>query len=132
MTLADLSRALRARRQALGLTQQQLADLIGWHQTEISELERGDHPNLRMDWLVRVGRVLGLSPNELASLAGWWDEPPREDDPYLELFVEQLKALHEDRRVAVLRHASMLAKAERLALAPPGRPARRIRRRQHA
>jgi len=55
---------VRTRRTAAGLTQRQLADLVGSGTRLISEIER-DKPTLRMDAVNRVlaafGRQLGLA-----------------------------------------------------------------------
>lgn len=55
---------VRARRTAAGLTQRQLADLVGTGIRLISEIER-DKPTLRMDAVNRVlaafGKQLGLA-----------------------------------------------------------------------
>jgi transcriptional regulator with XRE-family HTH domain len=55
---------LRRRRQAASLSQEQLADLSGFHFTEISRLERGVREP-RLSTIVRLARALGLTPAEL-------------------------------------------------------------------
>jgi HTH-type transcriptional regulator / antitoxin HipB len=54
-----LGKALRARRQQLGLSQIQLCDLAGVGPVFLHDLERGK-PTLRLDKLLVVLEVLGL------------------------------------------------------------------------
>jgi transcriptional regulator with XRE-family HTH domain len=55
----EVARAVRAMRAAAGLTQKQLAELIGAHQPMIARLERGsDSRRPRWDTLQRIAAVL--------------------------------------------------------------------------
>lgn len=63
---------VRARRTAAGLTQRQLADLVGTGTRLISDIER-DKPTLRMD---AVNRVLAAFGKVLAPI-----DRPREEQP---------------------------------------------------
>lgn len=54
-----LGREVRARRRALGLTQQQVADLAGASTRFVHTIEQGK-PSLRLDRLLDVLEVLGL------------------------------------------------------------------------
>jgi HTH-type transcriptional regulator/antitoxin HipB len=56
-TIAD---ALRTRRRALGLTQEQLAELSGVSPRFIGALERGK-PSVRLDHVSAVASTLGLA-----------------------------------------------------------------------
>lgn len=59
-----LGKAVKARREELGLTQEELASEAGLHQRWISNLERGwRNPSLRS--LQRLARGLGIKPSEL-------------------------------------------------------------------
>lgn len=59
-----LGKAVKARREELGLTQEELASEAGLHQRWISNVERGwRNPSLRS--LQRLARGLGIKPSEL-------------------------------------------------------------------
>lgn len=55
---------IQERRQLLGLTQQQLADLLGVRQATISKWERGDRRPSH-HYIPRVAKALGTSPEIL-------------------------------------------------------------------
>ena len=72
----DIAKRVKERRTALGLTQYQLADLVGTAQTSIQKIERGDTKNPRnIEALARLLLVqvalgsLGICTN------GWHDFP---------------------------------------------------------
>ena len=67
-----MGRLVRARRKAAGLTQRQLAELVGTGVRLISDLEN-DKPTLRMD---AVNRVLAAFGKCLGAV-----DLPREDEP---------------------------------------------------
>jgi transcriptional regulator with XRE-family HTH domain len=76
---ASLGQAIRARRQALGLTQEELAARVGEgvQQSDISRLERDKISLPHAARLRALARALALSPGELLVCAGWAgaDEP---------------------------------------------------------
>jgi transcriptional regulator with XRE-family HTH domain len=114
MSLSALGTRLRELRRALNLSQAQVAEQIGWHQTEVSALENGRQVSPTMETLVRLGSVYGLSPNELAELAGWWTGPPASPlDFYWSLIAEAATPLPDDRKHALLTRLANLARAER-------------------
>ena len=51
--------AIKKARKKRGLTQQELADKLGWEQTRISEVENGKL-KLRMDRLEKIWKALGI------------------------------------------------------------------------
>lgn len=69
--LATFGARLRERRQALGWSQERLADEVGMHWTAISQLERAVRvPSLRT--VVRLAAGLEVDPGELvAGLEPW-------------------------------------------------------------
>lgn len=72
---AEIGRRVRARREALGLSQEKLAHSIGLHYSTVSHIERGDR-SLRVISILRLAEGLGCDPAELvASIAA----PPRTD-----------------------------------------------------
>ena len=58
---------LRATRQKLGLSQQQVAERLGSSQSRVAKMEAGD-PSVSIDLLIRALLVLGLTPRELGQL----------------------------------------------------------------
>jgi DNA-binding XRE family transcriptional regulator len=61
-----LSRTLRERRVAAGLTQTELATQLGSSQSRIAKLEAGD-PSVSLDLLIRALLVVGASRKEVAA-----------------------------------------------------------------
>lgn len=68
MAFEDLAAGLRRQRERRALTQQQLAEKLGFHQRQISDLERGVVDS-RLSTVQNVARALGLElvlvPREL-------------------------------------------------------------------
>ena len=56
---------VQARRVALKLSRQQLADACGVAMTTIYRIEMGTHPNASVDTLCRIARVLQVPPCDL-------------------------------------------------------------------
>ena len=59
--------AVRARREELGLTQEELADRAGIHRTYLSDVERGSR-NISLVNIERLAAALSLRPSELFRL----------------------------------------------------------------
>ncbi len=59
--------AVKCRREALGLTQEDLAEKAGVHRTYLSDIERGSR-NLSLRNIERLALALGLSLSELFAL----------------------------------------------------------------
>jgi transcriptional regulator with XRE-family HTH domain len=59
-----LGRNLRAYRLARGLSQEQFAEVIGYHRTYVGGLERGER-NLTLKAVERIAERLEMSPYEL-------------------------------------------------------------------
>lgn len=55
---------LREYRQDAGLTQEELGNLVGYHQSEISRIERGEH-TITVDRLLQLADVLGVKASVL-------------------------------------------------------------------
>lgn len=68
-----LSTRIKQRREALGLTQKQLADMTRMRQNVISRLEHGDTPNPGADVLKRLALALRCS---IDWLVGLYDDVP--------------------------------------------------------
>lgn len=66
----NLGAALRARREALGYSQESFADAIGMHRAYYSAVERGKH-NLTLVTASRVAEGLNAKLSELIAEAGF-------------------------------------------------------------
>jgi len=64
-----LSRSVRARRRAQGLTQTKLAELIGSSQSRVAKIEAGD-PSVSIDLLIKTLIALGASRSKVAEVIG--------------------------------------------------------------
>lgn len=67
-----LGSRLRALRESEGLTQMQLSKDANVSQNWISSLERGDVDSPDPELLFALSAKLGLTPNDVATIAGWW------------------------------------------------------------
>lgn len=59
-----VGRNLRATRKRLGLSQERLAERLGWHRTYVGAVERGQR-NLTLRTVERMSEQLGLHPLDL-------------------------------------------------------------------
>ena len=57
-------KAVRSRRHALGLSQEQLAEKADLHWTYIGGIERGER-NLSLENIVKIARALRVKPSQL-------------------------------------------------------------------
>ena len=82
-TVRDLGAALRAARQASGLSQESLAERAGVSRPWLSRLETGANPGAELRKVLDVLNALGLAV-ELGS----WPSPAEGDDtdPFADLF----------------------------------------------
>ena len=58
-TAEEFAEVVHARRRALGLTQEELAGVIGVHRTFVGQFERGKR-SVRFDLALRLAQALGL------------------------------------------------------------------------
>lgn len=64
-----IGEAIRARREALGVSQEQLAELTDFHRNYIGLVERAEQ-NLTLDSLVRIAEALNCKVSDLLLEAG--------------------------------------------------------------
>ena len=67
--LARLGQAVRARRKALGMSQEALADAAGLDRAHMGKIERGER-NVTLLNLVKIATALNGLPSDLLSSAG--------------------------------------------------------------
>lgn len=65
--LIKFGRAVKERREALGLSQEKLAAHSGLHRTYISDLERGNR-NVSLQNILRLSEALSTTASELLSI----------------------------------------------------------------
>ena len=63
-----LGAAIRKRRHAIGLSQEDLAELIDCHRNYVGTIERGEQ-NITFDLLIRFAKALGTSLGEICNSA---------------------------------------------------------------
>lgn len=66
---AKLGRAIRARREAMKVSQDAFADLVGMHRSYVGFVERGEQ-NLTLDTMTRIAAALKVSLAILVKEAG--------------------------------------------------------------
>lgn len=91
-----LGTELRARREQLGYSQDQVSAAVGVSQNWISYLELGKVDNPAPEALFKLGAHYGLTPNWIAETAGWWVKPDRELPPRLDAAIELFPGLDKE------------------------------------
>lgn len=77
MTMSSLARKIRAQRQSLGLTLQQLADMANCGKSYLSQIENDRRPSPPSEALLRrIEQALRLEPGELVHHRQWQETPP--------------------------------------------------------
>tara|TARA_Y100000296_G_C5137798_1_gene239210 strand:- start:500 stop:709 length:210 start_codon:yes stop_codon:yes gene_type:complete len=64
--ICEIARKIRGRRQALGLSQEEVAELANLHRTYIGAVERAER-NLTLKTLYAIANALGTNPAEFLS-----------------------------------------------------------------
>lgn len=67
-------RAVRKRRQELGISQEDLADRAGIHRTYVGDVERGER-NIALQNIEKLAKALGVSISTLFKDYGVEDQP---------------------------------------------------------
>lgn len=95
---------IRSLRKSVGLTQQQLGEAVGLHQTQIGNIENGVRA-LTFEWARRIAGVLGVS---LADLLADADNPWRLTDDERGL-IERYRDAEPSQRAIIVRVAEPLS-----------------------
>lgn len=67
--LVAFGAAVRARRKAIGLSQEALADLAEIDRSHMGKIERGER-NVSLMNIIRIARAVGVRPSDLLSESG--------------------------------------------------------------
>ena len=67
--LVMLGKVIRERREAMGLSQEELAELSGFHRTYVGGIERGER-NITVLSLNQLSKALQMKPHEILHRAG--------------------------------------------------------------
>ena len=76
--MSEMGRRIRDLRIAAGLTQEQLAELVGLQKSAIAKYENGKAENMKRRVIQKMAEVLGVSPSYLM---GFEDDAPYYIDP---------------------------------------------------
>ena len=100
---AEIGRRLRALRDERGMTQVQLADAMGIHQTNLSQMERGVR-GMGTQQVMKACKALGVSPDRLLAAAGTASAKSPRNTRLLRRVhqVEQLPTEHQEAVVRML------------------------------
>jgi transcriptional regulator with XRE-family HTH domain len=104
---------IRELRERAGLSQAQLAELVGTTQAQIARLEKGER-RLTVDWMARIARALMLRPSDLLPNAAVADVDAKEVE-----LLANFRAMSEPGRTTLIDLSRLLADR-----AAPARPKR--------
>ena len=90
--MCEIANKIKARRQELGLTLEDVARAVGVGRSTVRKWETGMIKNMGRDKIAALAKVLQISPVELVPLP---DQIRTEDE-------ERLEALHQDPRLGLL------------------------------
>jgi transcriptional regulator with XRE-family HTH domain len=100
-TIVRVGRTLAAERNRQGKTIEMISSLTGLSKQIISNAENGVIKNPRFE-LVRYGSVLGYTPDQLATLYGFWEPSYKVEDVRLSRLKELIDQLPEAERESTL------------------------------
>jgi transcriptional regulator with XRE-family HTH domain len=106
---------IRDLRLGAGLSQAELAELVGTTQAQIARLETGER-RLTVEWMQRIARALSLRPSDLLPTAALADVDAKEVE-----LLANFRAMSEPSRTAMIDLSRLLA--DRTAPAQPKRAA---------
>lgn len=95
MNNLNLSARIRLRREQLGLTLEQVGDIVGVGKSTVRKWETGAIANMRRDKISGLARALRTSP---AFLMGWTDDPSDEaaDPDFQDPLTQKISDLSND------------------------------------
>lgn len=102
----DIGKKIKDRRQALGLTLEQVGDACGVGKSTVRKWELGMIQNMRRDKLAKLAEILQVSPVELID----YQSPVREDEDIMEI----REALRRDPEMRVLFSAAAKVSPEHI------------------
>lgn len=99
-----LAREIVNRRLDAGLSQQDLAKKaeLG-SQNFVSLLERNVPDSPGFPEMVRIGKTLGMTPNTMAQIAGWWFSEEKKLDPRMAELLDELPRMNRVQREELIR-----------------------------
>lgn len=119
--MGSLSSVLKQRRQELGLTLLQIAEMVGVTEATVQRWESGNIKNVRLEKVGKLAEILQVSP---AALMGWAESPEEKQpasgqgglSPSEEDLIQLFRLLPDDLKAGIL--AQIKAVLEQRGLLP--------------
>lgn len=107
----QINEILKARREELSLTLEDVASKVGVNSSTVSRWESGNINNMRRDRIAKLAEVLQISPSVIMG----WTKPDYivERDEKIEAVVEMMYKVPESRRETMLNYVKAIVEAER-------------------
>lgn len=109
MTISDIKKIIKNRREELGLTIKQIADAVGVSEGTVSRWESGNIKNMKRDKIAALSQVLQIPPR---ILMGWEDEAQELPYYFNEETAKIAQAIHDDKNLRILFDASQKLEPE--------------------
>lgn len=109
----QINEILKARREELSLTLEDVASKVGVNSSTVSRWESGNINNMRRDRIAKLSEVLQISPSVIM---GWTEKKPDHivgKDEKIEAVVELMYKVPESRRETMLNYVKAIVEAER-------------------
>lgn len=107
----QINEILKARREELSLTLEDVASKVGVNSSTVSRWESGNINNMRRDRIAKLSEVLQISPSVIMG----WTKPDYivGKDEKIEAVVEMMYKVPESRRETMLNYVKAIVEAER-------------------
>ena len=108
-----INEILKARREELSLTLEDVASKVGVNSSTVSRWESGNINNMRRDRIAKLSEVLQISPSVIM---GWTEKKPDYivgRDEKIEAVVEMMYKVPESRRETMLNYVKAIVEAEK-------------------